>query len=384
VTSWNIIRWVLVLSIIKGWKSRQLDYIMAYTQAQPIKDGTYMSIPKGFEVDGGATLGFVLQVNKNLYGGCDAGKAWYQHLVDRLLNAGFTKSEYDDCLFYYGNCLYILYTDDSIIIGPTEHDLEACIAAIQGQGLKITVQGSVADFLGVEVTYDSHGMIHLHQCHLVNSILRDLCIEKDNTSVKLTPSPTSKLLSRHSNSTDFDNHFNYRSVIGKLNFLEKSMRPDVAYAVHQCAHFCQDPKVEHGRAVTWLGCYLAATHDKGLILRPDPGKSFEVHANANFAGAWVWNEAWDLDTVRSWTNYAMTFAGCPLLWASKLQSLIALSSTESKLIAASEALRAAIPLFNIAQEALEYGIKFNGSTPLFKTKLFQDNEGAIGSSVPAR
>jgi hypothetical protein len=92
---------------------------MAYTQAQPIKDGTFMAIPKGFEVDGGATLDFVLQVNKNLYGGCDAGKAWYQHLVDQLLNAGFTKSEYDDCLFYYGNCLYILYTDDSIIIGPT-------------------------------------------------------------------------------------------------------------------------------------------------------------------------------------------------------------------------------------------------------------------------
>ena len=93
----------------------------------------------------------------------------------------------------------------------------------------ITVQGSVADFLGVEVSYDSHGMIHLRQCHLVDSILRDLRIEKDNASVKITPSPTSKLLSRHSNSMDFDNHFNYRSVIGKLNFLEKSMRPDIVY-----------------------------------------------------------------------------------------------------------------------------------------------------------
>ena len=27
-------------------------------------------------------------------------------------------------------------------------------------------------------------------------------------------------------------HFNYRSIIGKLNFLEKSSRPDIAYAVH--------------------------------------------------------------------------------------------------------------------------------------------------------
>jgi hypothetical protein len=231
-----VIGWALTISILNKWKSRQLDYVMAYTQAQPIKDGTYMAVPKGFEVEGDQSPeDYALKVNTNLYGGCDAGRAWYQHLVDRLLEAGFIKSNYDDCLFYYRSCIYVLYTDDSIVIGPTDQDLDNCIQAIQSQGLKITIQGTVADFLGVEVTYHTNGDIHLAQPHLINSILADLCMDKDNVSTKLTPAPTSRLLSQHPDSTDFDDHFNYCSVIGKLNFLEKSTRPEIAYAVHQCA-----------------------------------------------------------------------------------------------------------------------------------------------------
>ena len=32
----------------------------------------------------------------------------------------------------------------------------------------------------------------------------------------------------------FNNDFHYQSITGKLNFLEKSTRPDISYAVHQC------------------------------------------------------------------------------------------------------------------------------------------------------
>ena len=36
--------------------------------------------------------------------------------------------------------------------------------------------------------------------------------------------------------------FHYKSIVGKLYYLEKSSRPDIAYAVHQCAQFSQDHK----------------------------------------------------------------------------------------------------------------------------------------------
>jgi len=57
-------------------------------------------------------------------------------------------------------------------------------------------------------------------------------------------------------------------VIGKLLFLEKSTRPDIACAVHQCARFCAAPKASHTQAVKRICRYLLGTRDKGLILDP--------------------------------------------------------------------------------------------------------------------
>jgi hypothetical protein len=94
--------------------------------------------------------------------------------------------------------------------------------------------------------------------------------------------------------------FNYRSVVGKLNYLEKATRSDISYAIHQCARFVSDPKVEHGEAVRWLGRYLKGTRDKGTILKPIPGIDLEVHVDASFCGDWdPQGAATDRDTARS-------------------------------------------------------------------------------------
>jgi hypothetical protein len=142
-------------------------------------------------------------------------------------------------------------------------------------GLKLTVDGDVSDFLGVKIKHESDGMIHLTQPQIIDNILHDLHLKADNIKTRQTPAAVTTILRRHTNSDAFDEHFNYRSVIGKLNFLEKSTRPDISCATHQCARFAANPKKEHGKAVEWLCRYLAATRDKGIILKP-PEQSFNV------------------------------------------------------------------------------------------------------------
>jgi hypothetical protein len=61
-------------------------------------------------------------------------------------------------------------------------------------------------------------------------VLEDLKMPED-AKTKNIPAPSSKLLRRHSNSQNFDGSFNYCSVVGKLNYLEKGSKPDIAYAV---------------------------------------------------------------------------------------------------------------------------------------------------------
>ena len=116
----------------------------------------------------------------------------------------------------------------------------------------------------------------------------------------------------------FDNSFNYRRVIGKLLYLEKSTRPELAYAVHQCARFCNDPRKSHGEALKRIGRYLITTAEKGMIINPN-GNSFECWVDASHAADWKKENAMDDDaTTKLRTGYILNYAGCPILWGSKM------------------------------------------------------------------
>jgi ATP-binding cassette subfamily B (MDR/TAP) protein 1 len=191
----------------------------------------------------------------------------------------------DECVFYRGSTLSVLYTDDSLLAGPDKAEIDEIIDELQRKAkMSITVEGDLADFLGVSIDRRSDGTIHLSQPHLIDQILGNLRLNGTNMKSRSTPAASSKLLTRHSESEPFDNSFNYRSLIGKLNYLEKATRSDIAYAVHQCARFVSDPKKEHEDAVRWLGRYLLGTKDKGTIMRPMTDKDLEVFVDASFCG----------------------------------------------------------------------------------------------------
>ena len=113
-------------------------------------------------------------------------------------------------------------------------------------------------------------------------------------------------------------------------------------------------------------------------MKPDLSKSFEVHVDCDFAGNWVKEDAMnDPSTAKSRTGYVISFAGCPVLWASKLQTEVVLSSTESEYVGLSESLRIAIVMMNLLNEMKAYGIPVAKTTPTVFCKLFEDNAGAI-------
>ena len=112
-------------------------------------------------------------------------------------------------------------------------------------------------------------MTTFSQPHLIGKVLKALRLDDVKTMTKDMPAVSSKLLSRHTKSKSFDNSFHYRSVIGMLNYLDVGSHSDIAYATHQCTRFAANPKVEHGKAVQWLGQYLKGTHNKGMTFKPD-------------------------------------------------------------------------------------------------------------------
>ena len=380
VASWNSVRMLLTMTALHNWHTKQIDFVQAFAQA-PIEKTLYMKIPADVTLaDDSDPRDYVLKLHRNIYGQKQAGRVWNQFLVRKLVKElGFRQSSVDECAFYRGKTLYVLYTDDSLLAGPDKDEIDRVIEELQTKAkLAITVEGDLADFLGVNIDRQSDGTIHLTQPHLIDQILEDLRLKDDNVKLRTTPAASSKLLTRHSKSKSFDNSFNYRSVIGKLNYLEKATRSDISYAVHQCARFVSDPKVEHGEAVRWLGRYLKGTKEKGTIMKPMPDRELEVYVDASFCGDWDPIEAaQDRDTARSRHGYIIKYAGCPLLWKSQLQTEVALSSTESEYTGLSYALRDAIPIMQLLREMKQRGFPIHTPQARVHCHVFEDNSGAL-------
>jgi hypothetical protein len=100
----------------------------------------------------------------------------------------------------------------------------------------ITDEGGIKEYLGVLVEKQDDGTFQLSQPQLIKQILDDLWFNK-RTKSKPTPALGGQVLERENDAEPMNDDFHYRSVIGKANFLEKSTRPDIAVAVHQCARF---------------------------------------------------------------------------------------------------------------------------------------------------
>jgi hypothetical protein len=331
-------------------------------------------VPRGCNV-GNENSQWALKVVNNIYGQKQAGRVWYKYLVDKLVNElGFQHSKYDPCVLWNDGCLIVVYTDDTLITGSNEEKIDQTIADI-GKLFNITSNDVVDDFLGVNIDRRLDGTINMTQGKLIQSILDDLGI-KDDTNTKTTPALSTKILQQHLDSPEFNEPWHYRSVIGKLNFLEKSTRPDIAYAVHQCARFASNPRYEHGKAVKHIGRYLLATKDKGIICKPS-NEPFACYADADYAGNYEYEATDDKATARSRTGYVIKYGNMPIVWGSKLQTECALSSTESEYISLSTSLRDAIPMIDFLQELTDVGFDFNIEHPTISCKAFEDNEGAL-------
>jgi hypothetical protein len=119
-----------------------------------------------------------------------------------------------------------------------------------------------------------------------------------------------------------------------------------------------NPRLQHGKALKWLGRNLIpSSRDKGMIYSPS-NQSFDVDVDASFTGDQESAE-WDPGTARSRPSYVILYApSCPVIWASKLQSEIALSTTESKNLPISASTREVLPLMELVQEMQDHECSF--------------------------
>ena len=133
----------------------------------------------------------------------------------------------------------------------------------------------------------------------------------------------------------------YASAVGSLMFAMICTRPDIAQAVGAVSRYMANPGGEHWIAVKRIMRYIIGTLDVALCYG---GLEFTVrgYVDSDFVG--------DLDKRKSTTGYVFTLAGAAVSWVSKLQTVVALSTTEAEYMAATQACKEAIWIQRLLEE----------------------------------
>jgi len=388
VVKWPTIRTVLAFAVKNQFHTRQLDFVNAFVQAaMPDGEDVYVGLPPGIHMEGHDRDSTVLKLRKSLYGMTRSPLLWFMTLKKALMTLGYDQSPNDQCLFINrsSRSIVLVYCDDCLCFGPTAQPLDDLLSGLRQQGLILDEQSVSEDvyaYLGIEVNL--HGdVVELKQVGLIDKILRTVGMDGPQVTANDVPAKE-QALGKELDASPFDEPWEYSSVIGMLLYLENT-RPDIQFAVNQCARFMQNPRVPHARAVKKICRYLKGTRDKGLCFKAtpsDPTKPIRVDCfvDASFAPCWDVGDPSDSDAGRSRSGWIIKLDDCPIAFASRKQGEAALSTVEAEYLALSMAMRELIWIRRIVLEvASGFNVSYNKTSVVHST-VWEDNQGCIAVS----
>ncbi|MBW0580234.1 hypothetical protein O181_119949 [Austropuccinia psidii MF-1] len=190
-----------------------------------------------------------------IYGLKQAPLAWYQYLREWLLKIGFSSCILDPFVFFRSKgtrtWLYI-HVYDIAIFGEDVLTFKQEIA----QEFDIKDIGCADLMLGIKVTHRI-GSIALDYSHFTESLLDLYGLSQCNSvamplkpHVPLHPATTEELARFQSLGA------NYRSAIGRINYLSAATRPDISHAVSSLSQFLESPGINHWNGFLHVLRYL--------------------------------------------------------------------------------------------------------------------------------
>ena len=137
--------------------------------------------------------------------------------------------------------MFLVYVDDVTFVSLDGTSINSVIKELKYSKLKLDDKGHPADYVGVNIKKQEDESSEFMQTSLTQKIIEDVFLGPRITP-KTIPMCSHRILHHHLNyPPNYKSNFQYRSVIGKLNYLAQCTRLDIVSAVHQCARFSSNP-----------------------------------------------------------------------------------------------------------------------------------------------
>jgi hypothetical protein len=272
---------VNTLAAMHNLKGKQIDFTKAFPQAK-LKEDIYLRFPAGFEHKNDK---WALKLKRNLYGLVQASRNWFLKLSAIYERLGFKQSTSDPYIFLRKDMIIVLCTDDCLLYARDTKDIDSFVKTLRDDyKLPLNDPDPIDDLLGIHFSHQDNGELHLSQTGLIDAVTESAHIPKGR--LKNTPTPGTAILHADTEGLTRQESWKYPSVIGQLNYLAQNSRPDISFAVHQCARFSKAPQALHEKAVKHIIYYLQCTRYKPLIMKPNKNLSLDAYCDSNFAGIW--------------------------------------------------------------------------------------------------
>jgi hypothetical protein len=281
---------------------------------------------------------WVARLLKGLYGLKQGGREWFKRLEEVLSQLGFSRIRSDGSIFIWEKdgvqVICPVFVDDITFASKSKSKIAALKVEL-AKHFKLRGLGPTTFQLGVEVIRDCKvRTLHLTQHRYCLDLLERYGFV-DCSPVSTPMDPGVRLSTSQSPSTPEDEAFMrtvpYVSAVGALMYLAIVTRPDIAYAVGVLCRFMARPGPEHWKAVKHLFRYLRGTCNFCLTYKPEPSAPYPFYAYSDA------DHGANLDNGHSTSAYVVKIGSGTISWSSRLQSIMALSTTEAEFVAAASA-----------------------------------------------
>jgi hypothetical protein len=358
------LRTILALAAHLDWDIECFNFNAAYLNGELKEtEEIYMEQPPGY-TEGGA--GFVKKLRKALYGLKQAGRRWYDTFARELADLGFHPSATDPGVFStrIGNQISILavHVDDCTLTGSSSKLVMEYRMKLDAK-FPLTDLGPIHWLLRIQVTCNRDvRSLSLCQSSFIDTILARFSLT-DTKLYGMPMVPAANYLKHDLPTSPADvacmHKVPYHEAIGSLMYVAITTRPDISFAVSCLSQFLENPGEAHWQVVKWVFRYLAGTRDQALTYGT---KQCDLHGYTDADGALQ-------EHHYAISGYAFIIDSGAVLWSSRKQELVTLSTVEAEYVVATHATKECIWLHRLTGELF----------PSLRTQttLFCDNQAAL-------
>jgi len=303
------------------------------------------------------------EVVGSIYGALESGALWNEDVTNLFLEMGLIKSKFDPCVFQNKEktVRIVLYVDDLYITYRDENDIKNLKDHVLGKfggEFKYPVEGCV-EFLGMKMQ-SKDGGIYVTMLDKIDDVTEGVqgqmstpagnnLFEIDENSKELTSEEKKK----------------FHTLVAKLLYIAKRVRPDILLAVNFLTTRVQHPRNDDQNKLFRVLKYLNGTKEYGLTLNI---------GNSVFVNAYI-DASFGVHSVdgRSHTGAVVGIGEATAILAkSTKQKLVTKSSTEAELVAVTDVVGDVLDLKGFVEET---GYQVNGNEK--SAVIYQDNQSTM-------